>query len=119
MNNSLFGKLCGSVYNLGVTGSFTSAGVVDRGDGYVENCWINTTGTPDGSVRAVFGNPSRGSGIQLVNSYYQGGKTYNTSDNGRGIAIPMTEQEFYNGTVAYNLNGFYLNKRYHDQSIST
>ena len=119
LNNSLFGKLCGSVYNLGVTGSFTSAGVVDRGDGYVENCWINTTGTPDGSVRAVFGDPSRGSGIQLVNSYYQGGKTYNTSDNGRGIAIPMTEQEFYNGTVAYNLNGFYLNKRYHDHAALT
>ena len=119
LNNSLFGKLCGSVYNLGVTGSFTSAGVVDRGDGYVENCWINTTGTPNGSVRAVFGNPSRGSGIQLVNSYYQVGKNYNTTNNGRGIATPMTDQEFYNGTVAYNLNGFYLNKRYHDHAALT
>lgn len=119
LNNSLFGKLCGSVYNLGVTGSFTSAGVADTGDGYVENCWINTTGTPDGSVRAVFGDPSRGSGIQLVNSYYQVGKTYNTFDNGRGIATPMTDQEFYNGTVAYNLNGFYLNKRYHDHAALT
>ena len=115
LNNSLFGTLCGSVYNLGVTGSFTSAGVADTGDGYVENCWINTTGTPDVNVRAVFGNPSRSSGIQLVNSYYQKGKEYNTTNNGRGIATPMTDQEFYNGTVAYNLNGFYLNKRYYDK----
>lgn len=29
LNNSLFGHLCGNVYNLGVTGSFTSAGVAD------------------------------------------------------------------------------------------
>ncbi len=119
LNNSLFGNLCGSVYNLGVTGSFTSAGVVDTGSGYVENCWINTTGTPDGSVRAVFGNPTRGSGIQMVNCYYQDGKTYNTTNNGRGIATPMTEQAFYNGTVAYNLNGFYLNKRYYDHAALT
>ena len=119
LNKSLFGKLCGSVYNLGVTGSFTSAGVVDTGDGYVENCWINTTGTPDGSVRAVFGDPSRGKGIQMVNCYYQEGKNYYTTNNGRGIATPMTDQEFYNGTVAYNLNGFYLNKRYYDHAALT
>ena len=119
MNNSLFGYLCGNVYNLGVTGSFTSAGVADTGSGYVENCWINTTGTPDGSVRAVFGNPSRGSGVQLVNSYYQDSKAYNTDNNGRGIATPMSEQAFYNGTVAYNLNGFYLNKRYYDHDAPT
>ena len=27
----------------------------------------------------------------------------------------MKERDFYNGTVAYNLNGFYLNKRYYDR----
>jgi len=120
LNKSLFGKLCGSVYNLGVTGSFTSAGVVDTGDGYVENCWINTTAeNVDNNVKAVFGNPSRGEGIQMVNCYYQDGKNYNTTNNGRGIATPMTDQEFYNGTVAYNLNGFYLNKRYYDHAALT
>ncbi len=119
LNNSLFGKLCGNVYNLGVTGSFTSAGVVDTGSGYVENCWINTTGTPDGSVKAVFGNPSRGNGIQLVNCYYQDGKNYDTSDNSRGLATSMPERAFYNGTVTYNLNGFYLNKRYYDHAALT
>lgn len=115
LNNSLFGKLCGNVYNLGVTGSFTSAGVVDTGDGYVENCWINTTGTPAAGVKAVFGNPTRGSGMQIVNCYYPVTKTYSTTDNGRGLATPMTETQFYNGTVAFNLNGFYLNKRYYDK----
>ena len=118
LDHSLFDKLCGNVYNLGVTGSFTGAGVAESGSGYVENCWINTTGTPDGSVRAVFGNPTRGTGIQLVNSYYQEGKAYNTNNNGRGIATPMPERAFFNGTVAYDLNGFYLYKRYCDKEIS-
>ena len=111
LNNSLFAKLCGSVYNLGVTGSFTSAGVVDTGDGYVENCWINTTGTPEDNVRAVFGNPSDPSRKQTVNCYYPVTKNYAASD-----AHPMTETQFYNGTVAFNLNGFYLNKRYYDKN---
>ena len=120
LNNSLFGKLCGDVYNLGVTGSFTSAGIVDTGDGYVENCWINTTGTPtpDSRVKAVFGNPTRNSGTQIVNCYYPDDKHYYTTDNGRGLARPMTETEFHNGTVAYNLNGFYLNKRYYDNNTT-
>ncbi len=119
LNNSLFGHLCGNVYNLGVTGSFTSAGVADTGDGYVENCWISTTGTPDGSVKAVFGNPSRGEGVQMVNCYYPDGKTYDTSDNGRGIAKAMPGAAFYNGTVAYDLNDFYLNKRFYDHAALT
>ncbi|MBQ6378748.1 MAG: hypothetical protein IJJ56_08140 [Prevotella sp.] len=114
LDHSLFDYLCGSVYNLGVTGSFSSAGVVDHGAGYVENCWINTTGTPDGSVRAVFGDPTRGSGTQIVNCYYQDTKNYSTTDNGRGLARAMSDQEFYNGTVAYNLNNFYLNRRYYN-----
>ena len=116
LDNSLFGSLCGSVYNLGVTGSFTSAGVADTGDGYVENCWISTTGTPDGTVYAVFGYPSNqvASAIQIVNSYYPNTLNYNTAQTQHGIATPMPAQSFYNGEVAYNLNGFYLNKRYYD-----
>jgi hypothetical protein len=107
LDHSLFGKLCGNVYNLGVTGSFTSAGVADSGGGRVENCWINTTGNiPEGTtVKAVFD----GDDGTLVNSYYPVTKTY-----AAGAARAMTEREFYNGTVAYNLNGFYLNKRYYD-----
>ena len=117
LDHSLFGNLCGSVYNLGVTGSFTSAGIADQGEGFVENCWINTTGTPDGSVKAVFGNPTAGDGIQIRNCYYPETKNYNKTNNGRGLATPMSDQEFYNGTVTYDLNEFYLAKRYNDHVV--
>ena len=116
LDKSLFYKLCGNVYNLGVTGSFTSAGVVDMGEGYVENCWINTTAENVDNVRAVFGNPSNDENrVQIVNCYYPSAKNYKTTDTSFGIARGMSDTEFYNGTVAYNLNGFYLNKRYYDK----
>ena len=118
LDHSLFGHLCGNVYNLGVTGSFTSAGVADEGDGYVENCWINTTGSPDGSVHAVFGNPTD-TGYKRVNCYYPETLTYNTTSDGHGLARPMPEAAFYNGTVGYDLNGFYLFKRYNDQKTTS
>ena len=118
LDNSLFGHLCGNVYNLGVTGSFTSAGVADTGSGYVENCWINTTGTPDGSVHAVFGNPNpTAEGFKRVNCYYPEGLSYKTSSDGHGLARPMPAAAFYNGTVGYDLNGFYLFKRYNDHIV--
>ena len=116
LDNSLFSNLCGEVYNLGVTGTFTSAGLADRGTGYVENCWVRSdASTVNSSVKAVFGNPSDNKGTQIVNSYYSETNAYSTADHARGNARKMTAQEFYNGTVAYNLNGFYLNKRYYDQ----
>jgi len=118
LNNSLFGNLCGNVYNLGVTGSFTSAGIADTGSGYVENCWINTTGTPDSDVYAVFGNPLA-SGYKRVNCYYPETLKYNTTSDGHGLARPMPAADFYNGTVAYDLNGFYLFKRYNDQKTTS
>ena len=116
LDNSLFDNLCGEVYNLGVTGSFTGAGIAENGGGYVESCWVNTTGTPDGSVRAVFGNPSAASDYkQVVNSYCQEGKTYNITDTGNhGLATAKPNRAFYNGEVAYDLNNFYLYKRYND-----
>jgi len=117
LDKSLFGYLCGNVYNLGVTGSFTSAGIADTGDGFVENCWIHTTGTPDGSVKAVFGDPKASDGTQIRNCYYPSTKTYNTTNNEHGIATPMSENAFYNGTVTYDLNEFYLAKRYNDHVV--
>ena len=113
LDNSLFGHLCGNVYNLGVTGSFTSAGIADTGSGYVENCWINTTGTPASGVRAVFGTPTA-TGYKRVNCYYPNTLAYNTESDGHGMARLMPADAFYNGTVAYDLNGFYLFKRYND-----
>ena len=122
LDNSLFGKLCGNVYNLGVTGSFTSAGVADSGDGYVESCWVKTTGTTPLGTKPypIFGDPSRGTGIQLVNSYYSDANKnlYNTGNNSRGTAIQMPDDAFYNGEVAYDLNNFYLYKRYSDHTTA-
>jgi hypothetical protein len=114
LSNSLFGHLCGDVYNLGVTGSFTSAGVADSGDGYVENCWVKTSGTPAAGVKAVFGNPTSENAIQLVNSYYPESNAYSETNNAHGNARKMSDEAFHNGEVAFDLNGFYLYKRYND-----
>ena len=119
LTNSLFNHLCGDVYNLGVSGSFSGAGVAETGRGYVENSWINTTGTPDGSVYAVFGSPSASNKPkQIVNCYYQEGKNYNTAAAAHGVATPKPQRAFYNGEVAYDLNGFYLYKRYSDKQAA-
>ena len=116
LDHSLFGHLCGNVYNLGVTGTFTSAGVADTGDGYVENCWINTSATSgfDANTKAVFGNPSVPSRKQTVNCYYPETKGYKVGD-----ANSIPQDAFYNGTVAYDLNGFYLFKRYSDKKTTS
>ncbi len=131
LDHSLFNNLCGSVYNLGVTGTFNSAGVVDKGTGYVESAWVKTTNeTPLGTKPyAVFGNPTDTEGYQVVNSYFWDGNNdlfntstedgVTTSGGDRGKSRAMTAQEFYNGTVAYNLNNFYLYKRYSDQMVKS
>ena len=119
LNNSLFNHLCGDVYNLGVTGSFTGAGIAETGLGYMENCWIWTTGTPVTGVGhyALFGNPSRASGnlVQVENCYYPVRNAYTvpTGDAlNHGKPKPKPDKAFYNGEVTYNLNGFYLKDRY-------
>ena len=115
LSNSLFAHLCGEVYNLGVTGSFTTAGIADEGYGYVENCWVKTSATPAEGIRAVFHNPLDTKGYQLVNSYYPESNAFSTTSSARGNATMMPDKAFYNGTVAYNLNDFYLNKRYYNK----
>ncbi|MBR3110401.1 MAG: hypothetical protein IKH35_04360 [Prevotella sp.] len=125
---SLFHKLCGNVYNLGVMGSFNGAGIADEGDGYVESCWVKTTNdTPLGTKPyPVFGAPSDDKGYQVVNSYYfaDNKDLYNTTDgdpeityaNGsKGVVTRKSAQAFYNGELAYDLNNFYLYKRYSDK----
>lgn len=112
LTNSLFAKLCGNVYNLGVTGSFMSSGIADAGEGRVENCWVSTSATPASGTRPVFAY-TKDNGSHLNNTYYLVKNTYATDNAG---ARPMTEKSFYNGEVAYDLNGFYLYKRYADQN---
>lgn len=104
LNNSLFGYLCGDVYNLGVTGTFTGAGIADNGGGHIENAWINTTGAVASNTTPVFG----GTDGTVVNAYYPSEITGYASRNGVK-AMPMIA--FHNGEVAYDLNGFYLTKR--------
>ena len=140
LDHSLFGHLCGNVYNLGVTGTFTSAGIADEGTGYVENCWVMNTGGTDTApvamdatdasshpVYPVLGNPTRDNGTQVVNCYYPLSNSYPTianraagaSQHARGEAMQKPLNEFYNGEVAYDLNGFYLHKRYNDHISHT
>ena len=115
LSNSLFAHLCGEVYNLGVTGKFTTAGIADEGSGYIENCWIKTTGTvaQETKPQAIFGNPLANNFKQVVNCYYPGSNE-GLYDNEHSPAHKMPEKDFYNGEVTYNLNGFYLFKRYND-----
>ncbi len=127
LTQSLIGKLCGSIYNLGVTGSFTTAGVADEGEGFVENCWVMSSATalPDGQSKAeaVFGNPTASGCTQIVNCYFpESNKAlytdHTTSSRAGGNARMMEDKSFYNGEVAYNLNGYYLGKRYYDNNTS-
>ncbi|MBO4753738.1 MAG: hypothetical protein J5543_04030 [Bacteroidales bacterium] len=112
MQASLFGNLCGNVFNTGVMGSFTSGGIADTGDGHVENCWVWTTGTPDTEKYAVFGNPTNLN--YVVNCYYQQEDDQETkfkADN-TGAITPRSASDFVNGSVAYDLNSYYLEARY-------
>ena len=130
LTGSLFNHLCGNVYNLGVMGSFSKSGVADAGksttsslpasfiDGYVENCWIATTNTGAKTSKPVFGTTSNDK-YHIVNCYYleeddATNKYPNNSGIYPGTPTCMPEVAFNNGTVAYNLNGFYLYKRYND-----
>lgn len=130
LDHSLFNHLCGDVYNLGVTGSFTSAGIADNGTGYLENCWImsdNNT-AKDENVQPVFDNPTNATPISgetprtihIVNCYYPTENQYtaHATDATYGKPTEKPLKSFYNGEVAYNLNDFYLFKRYCDNTSS-
>ncbi len=126
LNSSLFDKLCGNVYNLGVTGSFTGAGVAESGSGYVENCWISTSATEAKTSNPVFGTPSNlttDRPYRIVNCYYQeeddATNKYTNHTGTYGIPTRKNAQAFFNGEVAYDLNGFYLYKRYCDKEVAS
>lgn len=114
LTSSLFNNLCGEVYNLGVTGTFTSSGIVEEGTGYLENCWVKKTnaGAVTSGTKALFGSTTdtESRTVHMVNCYYP-------QENGYTAQTGATEKPlkaFYNGEVAYNLNDFYLFKRYSD-----
>jgi hypothetical protein len=124
LTKSLFGNLCGNVYNLGVRGSFTGAGIAETGNGYVENCWVSTNSTREKTSKPVFGNPTIEANTnrpyRIVNCYYQEEDNapykYTNHSGNYGTPTCKPKQAFYNGEVTYDLNGFYLYKRYCDQT---
>ena len=104
LSSSLFDKLCGEVYNLGVTGTFSGSGIAETG-GKAVNSWVMTTTDQDlSSKKAVLGT-----GV-VTNSYYPVSNAYSTASG----ATVMPDRSFYNGEVSYNLNSFYLDKRYYN-----
>jgi hypothetical protein len=118
LNNSLFQKLCGEVYNLGVTGTFNSSGIAESGTGYLENCWVKKTdGAVTSGAKALFNTTTNTDKrtIHLVNCYYPTENSYGSQSG--ATAKPLTS--FYNGEVTYDLNGFYLFKRYCDKQTLT
>ena len=129
LSSSLFTNLCGDIYNLGVSGPFTGAGIAETGDGYVENCWIKSTSTETKTTKPVFGSPTIAENsprpIRIVNSYYDEEdnvvveKKYTNHSGNYGIPTRKTDRAFYNGEVTYDLNGFYLNKRYYKGTNGT
>ena len=146
LDHSLFNHLCGSVYNLGVMGTFAhnndatdaDAGIAEtagdngvvetrRNDGYVENCWvINNNNAEAKKSKPVFSSPANDSKYHIVNCYYMeeedtpvGYQYTNHSGTYPGTPICMPMEAFYNGTVAYDLNGFYLYKRFNDMATTS
>lgn len=105
LNASIFNKLCGHVYNVGVMGSFSGSGITETNDGgSIENCWVKndiTEGTPTSKPVA---NTLSSSG-KVVNSYYNSDKYRAGAPTG---ALGKDANAFYNGSVAYELNGFFL-----------
>ena len=122
LDKSLFAHLCGEVYNLGVTGSFTTSGIADEGSGYLENCWVKSSNITDTkTAKAVFGAPitdtwTGARTMHMVNCYYPTENKYTAHDANATYGLPTVKplKAFYNGEVAYNLNDFYLFKRYCD-----
>lgn len=108
INQSLFGYLCGEVYNLGATGEFIGGGIADNG-GTAENCWVSATGSgmPTTNEKdAVIGK----NGI-IENCYYLDD---NNNEVVNGTAIPKSATEFAKGEVTYMLNKYHVDKLYSD-----
>ena len=107
IDKSLFGNLCGKVFNLGVRGAINGSGIAEKG-GYAQNVWLINDATIDLSGK----NAIMGTGI-VVNGYYND-ESASTGYASGSSAISKPMSAFLNGEVAYNLNGFYLNKRHKD-----
>ncbi len=114
LDHSLFGHLCGNIYNVGIMGSFDSGGIADSGSGHIENTWVSTTATPSGKpiIADTSGDPV------VYNSYYPKEQQWTAHTVSGGSAagnldiIERPTEDFVNGQVAYLLNSNYLQARY-------
>jgi hypothetical protein len=92
---------------------------------------MGTTSTDAQKAAPVFGTPSRTSAqtetrgpIQIVNCYYAeednatNKYTNHAANSTYGTAVRKPAKAFYNGEVAYDLNNFYLYKRYSDKMVA-
>ena len=129
LDKSLFSHLCGEVYNLGVTGTFTSAGIADEGTGYIENCWVKSDNNVSKTAKPLFDTPTNKTPaegeterkVHIVNCYYPTENQYTEHASSATYGLPTKKPltAFYNGEVTYDLNEFYLFKRYSDKNTST
>ncbi len=114
LNNSLFGHICeGRVYNTGITGNFTTGGIANTGSGRIENCWVWTS-APTLMGRAVYSDPDLGDDhTKVINSYYPVGNDFPVTASESKLEITQRPvEDFVNGSVAYDLNRYYLEARY-------
>jgi hypothetical protein len=120
IDKSLFAYLCDSVYNLGVRGAIAGSGISDNG-GYAQNCWVINESTGNlSSYDAIINNVTNNGTV--VNGYYNDDAAKNANGSyayaSENAAIYKPMSSFINGEVAYNLNGFYLNKRFKDHDTN-
>jgi len=110
----LFANMCGKIFNLGVKGSFTGAGVATTAE-YAANCWVWNDNAAGHTGYPILGNEPAG---KVVNSYYHEEPDAAQKYTASAGSIRKDETAFNNGEVAYALNGYYLLKRYNDNASS-
>ena len=90
IDKSLFGYLCGSVFNLGVRGAINGSGIAENG-GYAQNVWlINDANIDLSGKKAIMGTGN------VVNGYYNDeSASAGYADGSNAIRKPMSA--FLNG----------------------
>lgn len=97
-----------SFYNLGINGLFTSGGLTNAiGAGVVnlENCFVYSL-AQDCSGNPFAATVDGGANLSCINTFYQADKFNNAPSQAQGVS----DEEFNDGTIAYALNSYYINK---------
>ncbi len=110
LNNPLFDYYCGSIFNTGVKGTFSGPGIAKSEGAYAANCWTWSENAAGHEGKPIFGNATP----NIYNCYYCEADDATDKYDAAG-ATRKTEEAFGNGEVAFDLNRYYLTKRYTDQ----